>query len=127
MPKQYVQKVKGREIVDAALNFQMNNDLHPVRVLRGYLPGDVASGEYALLMEWDNMLYHNRPVQPIASKTQVRLDLVQWPMRLYEDLDDMFQQVELRGCAGSLPRRFCPVSRAVSRPADGRGQRAVRN
>ncbi|MFD2720157.1 GNAT family N-acetyltransferase [Hymenobacter monticola] len=93
-PKQYVQKVKDREIVDASLNFQLANDFHPVRVLKGYLPGDAASGDYALLMEWDNMLYDTSPVPAVAQKTQVRLGLVQWQMRLYEGFDDMFRQVE---------------------------------
>ncbi|OWP64618.1 carbon-nitrogen hydrolase [Hymenobacter amundsenii] len=93
-PKEYVQKVKNREIMDPALNFQLANDFHPVRVIRSYLPGDDASGDYALLMEWDNMLYHDRPAQAVASKTQVRLGLVQWQMRLYDGLDDLFQQVE---------------------------------
>ena len=93
-PKQYVQQVKDREIVDPSLNFQLANDFHPVRVLRNYLPGDAASGDYALLMEWDNMLYDTSPVQPIAQKTQVRLGLVQWQMRLYSGLEDLLQQVE---------------------------------
>ena len=93
-PKQYVQKVKNREIVDPSLNFQLSNDFHPVRVMRNYLPGDEASGAYALLMEWDNMMYQDEPALPIAVKTQVRLGLVQWQMRLYDGLEDMFQQVE---------------------------------
>ncbi|MBT9392956.1 bifunctional GNAT family N-acetyltransferase/carbon-nitrogen hydrolase family protein [Hymenobacter sp. NST-14] len=93
-PKEYVQKVKNREIVDQALNFQLANDFHPVRVIRNYLPGDEASGSYALLMEWDNMLYHDRPASAPTPKTQVRLGLVQWQMRLYDGLDDLFQQVE---------------------------------
>ena len=93
-PKQYVQKVKNREIMDPSLNFQLSNDFHPVRVLRNYLPSDTASGSYALLMEWDNMMYDTRPVQPIAQKTQVRLGLVQWQMRLYSGIEDLLQQVE---------------------------------
>ena len=93
-PKEYVQRVKNREIVDSALNFQLANDFHPVRVIRGYLPGDEASGNYALLMQWDNMLYHERPATAVAPKTQVRLGLVQWQMRLYDGIDDLFQQVE---------------------------------
>ena len=114
-PKQYVQKVKEREIVDAALNFQLSNDFHPVRVIRNYLPGDEASGDYALLMEWDNMLYHDRPASAVAPKTQVRLGLVQWQMRLYEGLDDLFQQVEYFVDAfGRLPRRLCPVPGSCS-------------
>ncbi|WP_460584846.1 GNAT family N-acetyltransferase [Hymenobacter arcticus] len=93
-PKEYVRQVKDRVIVDLALNFQLANDFHPVRVLRNYLPGDEASGDYALLMEWDNMLYDTRPTPAVAQKTQVRLGLVQWQMRLYDGLEDMFQQVE---------------------------------
>ena len=93
-PKEYVRQVRDRQLVDPALNFQLANDFHPVRVLRHYLPGDEASGDHALLMEWDNILFQDRPAQAVAQKTQVRLGLVQWQMRLYEGLDDLFQQVE---------------------------------
>ena len=93
-PKEYVRQVRDRKLPDPALTFQLANDFHPVRVLRHYLPGDEASGDHALLMEWDNILFQDRPPQPVAQKTQVRLGLVQWQMRLYDGLDDLFQQVE---------------------------------
>ena len=54
-PKAYIQKVRAKEIHDPVLNFQISNDFHPVKVLKGYLEGDEASNEYAVLMEWDNM------------------------------------------------------------------------
>ena len=56
-PKEYIEKVKRKEIHDPVLNFQISNDFHPVRVLKGYLEGDTASNEYAVLMEWDNIYY----------------------------------------------------------------------
>ena len=39
------------------LNFQLSNDFHPMRILKGYLERDKASGEYAVLLEWDNIYY----------------------------------------------------------------------
>ncbi|WP_449274518.1 GNAT family N-acetyltransferase [Lacihabitans lacunae] len=47
-PKQYIDKVKRKEIHDPVLNFQISNDFHPSKVLKGYLEGDNASGEYAV-------------------------------------------------------------------------------
>jgi GNAT superfamily N-acetyltransferase len=49
-PKQYIEKVKSREIHDPVLNFQLSNDFYPVRILKGYLEGDKVSNEYAVLM-----------------------------------------------------------------------------
>ena len=93
-PKDYIQKVRHRELADATLNFQLSNDFHPVRILRDYLPGDADSGNYAVLMEWDNLLYRETHAGVPAAKTMVRLGLVQWQMRLYSGMDDLFQQVE---------------------------------
>jgi len=39
------------------LNFQMSNDFHPTKVMKGYLEGDENSGEFAVLLEWDNIYY----------------------------------------------------------------------
>ena len=49
-PLQYIEKVRSKEIHDPVLNFQLSNDFHPVRILKGYLEGDDDSGEYAVLM-----------------------------------------------------------------------------
>tara|TARA_R110002124_G_scaffold99337_1_gene245298 strand:+ start:29238 stop:30776 length:1539 start_codon:yes stop_codon:yes gene_type:complete len=93
-PKQYIEKVKRKEIKDPVLNFQISNDFHPVRVLKGYLEGDTASAEYAVLMEWDNISYTKPIVKPSAVKTVVRLGLIQWQMRPYNSFQDLMQQVE---------------------------------
>ncbi|MCB9186929.1 MAG: GNAT family N-acetyltransferase [Flavobacteriales bacterium] len=91
-PKEYIEKVRRREIHDPVLNFQISNDFHPTRILQGYLPGDEASGEYAVLLEWDNIYHEKR--KAFTKKKVVRLGLVQWQMRLYKNLEDLMQQAE---------------------------------
>ncbi|MCH2489255.1 MAG: bifunctional GNAT family N-acetyltransferase/carbon-nitrogen hydrolase family protein [Flavobacteriales bacterium] len=93
-PKQYIEKVKRKEIQDPVLNFQMSNDFHPVRILKGYLEGDKASGEFGVLMEWDNIYYTKPTKKPSISKSVVRLGLIQWQMRPYEGLEDLMHQAE---------------------------------
>ncbi|WP_323787022.1 bifunctional GNAT family N-acetyltransferase/carbon-nitrogen hydrolase family protein [Psychroserpens sp.] len=93
-PKEYIEKVKRKEIHDPVLNFQISNDFHPVRILKGYLQGDTASNEYAVLMEWDNIYYTNKRKKATTIKTIVRLGLIQWQMRTYNSLEELMQQVE---------------------------------
>src|SRR5690606_32323409 len=93
-PKDYIEKVKRKEIHDPVLNFQMSNDFHPSKVLKGYLEGDRASGEYAVLLEWDNIYYEKKSLRAGANKKIIRLGLVQWQMRLYADFDELMQQAE---------------------------------
>jgi len=91
-PKQYIAKVKQKEIYDPVLSFQMANDFHPIRVLKNYMPHDDASMEYAALLEWDNVYFEEKPVS--RKRKQVRLGLVQWQMRTYRSLDELMDQVE---------------------------------
>lgn len=93
-PKEYIEKVRRREIHDPVLNFQIQNDFHPNRVIKGYLEGDDASGEFAVLMEWDNIYYEKKTKKAFTKKKVVRLGLVQWQMRLYKDLNELMQQAE---------------------------------
>lgn len=93
-PKEYIDKVKRKEINDAVLNFQISNDFHPSKILKGYLEGDEASNEFAVLMEWDN-IYYQKPSKKAATKKKIiRLGLIQWQMRPYKDLDELLQQAE---------------------------------
>ncbi|MBS2098016.1 carbon-nitrogen hydrolase family protein [Carboxylicivirga linearis] len=93
-PKEYIEKVRKKEIHDPVLDFQMSNDFHPKKILKGYLEGDKESNEFAVLLEWNN-IYHEQPTESATTtKTIVRLGLIQWQMRLYKDLDEVMQQVE---------------------------------
>lgn len=93
-PKEYIEKVKRKEIHDPVLNFQIANDFHPEKVLKGYLNGDEASGEFAVLLSWDNIYYEKKKKSATTKKKIIRLGLIQWQMRLYKDFDELMQQAE---------------------------------
>lgn len=93
-PKQYIDKVRRKEIHDPVLNFQISNDFHPTRILKNYLEGDTASKDYAVLLEWDNVYYEKTNKKATTIKKVVRLGLVQWQMRPYKDLDEVMEQAE---------------------------------
>lgn len=93
-PKEYIEKVKSKEIHDPVLNFQLSNDFHPAKILRNYLEGDTASNEYAVLLEWDNIYYEKPHTKAETVKKVVRLGLIQWQMRSYNTIDDVLQQAE---------------------------------
>ena len=92
-PKEYIDKVRKKEIYDPVLTFQLSNDFHVRKVMTNYLPNDEESKHYATLLQWDNIYYQPKP-EVIASKTTVRVGLVQWQMRPYKSLNDVFEQVE---------------------------------
>lgn len=93
-PKEYIEKVKRKEIHDPVFNFQISNDFHPSKILKGYLEGDKESGEFAVLLEWDN-IYYERPNKKATTKKKiVRLGLIQWQMRPYANLQELMQQAE---------------------------------
>jgi len=93
-PKEYIEKVKRKEIHDPVFNFQISNDFHPYKILKNYLQGDEASNDYAVLLKWDNLYYEKKVVHPIANKKVVRLGLIQWQMRPYKHLDELLHQAE---------------------------------
>lgn len=93
-PKQYIEKVRYREIHDPVLNFQISNDFRPVKVLKGYLEGDEASNEYAVLLRWDNIYYEKPNLKARTIKKIIRLGIVQWQMRPYKDMKDLITQSE---------------------------------
>lgn len=93
-PKEYIDKVRKKEIHDPVLNFQISNDFHPSKILKNYLEGDDASHDYAVLLEWDNIYYEKEVQQATTTKKVVRLGLIQWQMRPYKNLDDLLQQAE---------------------------------
>ena len=93
-PKEYIEKVRRKEISDPVLNFQISNDFHPAKIIKGYLEGDQASNEFAVLLEWDN-IYYEKPTEKATTKKKiVRLGLIQWQMRPYKNLDELMQQAE---------------------------------
>ena len=93
-PRDYIRKVSLKEIYDPVLSFQLSNDFHAKKILKGYLPEDESSLEYAVLLEWDN-IYYQKPQQLAQVTKQVaRVGLVQWQMRPFSGLEALFGQVE---------------------------------
>ncbi|MCX2449979.1 bifunctional GNAT family N-acetyltransferase/carbon-nitrogen hydrolase family protein [Pedobacter sp. PLR] len=92
-PRQYIDKVKAKEIFDPTLTFQLSNDFHVRKVLKNYLPGDHESKDYATLLEWNNIYYQGVDASARSAKT-IRIGLVQWQMRLFPDIDGFYEQVE---------------------------------
>jgi len=93
-PKEYIEKVKRKEIEDPVFNFQISNDFYPSKVLKNYLEGDTASNDYAVLLKWDNIFFERQTKKPKTIKRVVRLGLIQWQMRPYKDLGELMQQAE---------------------------------
>lgn len=93
-PKEYIEKVKRKEIHDPVLNFQVSNDFYPSKILKNYLVGDEASNENAVLLKWDNIYYEKKAGKPSSVKRIVRIGLIQWQMRPYLNLGDVLNQVE---------------------------------
>jgi len=93
-PKDYLEKVKSKEIHDPTLSFQLANDFHVRKILKGYLPGDTQSLEYASLLEWTNIYFNEEAAHINSKKSVIRLGLVQWQMRPFESIDSLFEQIE---------------------------------
>lgn len=91
-PKEYIAKVLSNEIHDPVLSFQLSNGFTPIRLLKGYLPDDTQSEEYAMLMRWENIYYTQQ--KSTVNNAVIRLGLVQWQMRVFKNIDDFYQQVE---------------------------------
>ena len=93
-PKEYIGRVRRKEIHDPVLDFQMSNDFHPTKILKGYLEGDKESNEFAVLLEWDNIYYEKPSETATTTKKVIRLGLIQWQMRPYRHLDELMQHAE---------------------------------
>ncbi|ADY51658.1 Nitrilase/cyanide hydratase and apolipoprotein N-acyltransferase [Pseudopedobacter saltans DSM 12145] len=92
--KQYIEKVRKKEIYDPTLTFQLSNDFHVKKILRNYLPNDSESMEYATLLEWNNIYYDAEARSISPAKQTIRLGLVQWQMRTFATLEAFYDQIE---------------------------------
>lgn len=91
-PRQYIQKVRKKEVYDPVLTFQLSNNFSPIKILKGYLKGDTESEEYAVLLQWNNIYYTQK--KNTIQDSVIRLGLVQWQMRSFKNINEFYQQVE---------------------------------
>ncbi|MFB6456055.1 GNAT family N-acetyltransferase [Chitinophaga sp. Hz27] len=93
-PREYIRKVRDKEIYDPTLTFQFSNDFQVTKILRNYLPSDEASKGFATLLKWYNIYYEPDRDNIRYTKSTVRIGLVQWQMRDYGSMEGFLQQVE---------------------------------
>lgn len=93
-PKEYIEKIKKKELHDPVLSFQLSNDFHVMRIIKNYLEDDKSSNEFAVLLEWNNIYYDDSPRFINTTKSIIRLGLVQWQMRPLNNLEEFFNQAE---------------------------------
>ncbi len=93
-PRQYIHKVRMKELYDPILTFQLSNGFHVKKVLKQYLSGDSESLEYATLLEWNNIYYDTRPQALYRKKREVRIGVVQWQMRAASSIESIIDQAE---------------------------------
>jgi len=91
-PREYIRKVRDKEMYDPVLSFQLSNNFLPIKVLKKYLLEDEASRENAVLLQWNNIYYSKKP--NTMQDSVVRLGLVQWQMRHFKDINAFYEQVE---------------------------------
>ena len=93
-PKEFIDKVRMKELNDPVLSFQLANEFHVKKLLHNYMPGDEESKEYATLMEWNNVLYSHKNKFTRRRKNSVWAGLIQWEMRHFKNIDSLFEQIE---------------------------------
>lgn len=93
-PKEYIDKVRMKEIYDPVLTFQLSNEFHVKKILTNYMPGDAESREHATLMEWNNVLYTKPSKFLQHRKSSARIGLVQWEMRSFKNFESLLEQIE---------------------------------
>lgn len=93
-PREYIDKVKAREIFDPTLTFQLSNDFQVKKVLRNYLPEDEESKGYATLLVWHNVYHDAEKSILLRKKDIIRIGLVQWQMRDYSAPEDFLKHVD---------------------------------
>ncbi|WP_425555428.1 GNAT family N-acetyltransferase [Hymenobacter koreensis] len=94
-PAKYVEMVRNKELTDPILTFQLSNEFHVRKIIRGYLPYDSESKAFATLLEWINVYYDEESEKLIGNvKSNVRIGIVQWQMRAVRSLEDFYQQME---------------------------------
>ena len=93
-PAKYVEMLRNKEITDPILTFQLSNEFHVRKIIRGYLPYDSESKAFATLLEWLNVYYEEEEKLIGNQKSNVRIGIVQWQMRATRSLEDLLQQIE---------------------------------
>ncbi len=95
-PEEYLEAVNTKRIKDPTVSFQMRNGFIPVRVLPDYLPSDVESLGFAVLMKWQNPLIDKTGVARVSfredAKDNVKVCTINFEQRKLRSFDE-FQSI----------------------------------
>jgi predicted amidohydrolase/ribosomal protein S18 acetylase RimI-like enzyme len=115
-PREYIERVRQKEIYDPVMSFQLSNDFHVKKVLTDYLNVDTESRAYATLLQWNN-IYYTRKKRPLGARTDVRLGLVQLQMRTTPDIGAFFDNAEFFiDAVSGYKADFCVFPEYVNAP-----------
>lgn len=90
----YVKRVLDKKIKDPVLTFQISQGFYIRKIIKDYLPFDLESEGYGVLMEWPNLDYvPETPGRQIITK-KVRICCIQYEMRKITSFDDFATQCE---------------------------------
>ena len=89
---EYVTAVVAKELRDTTITAQLANGFSIRRTLPGYLPSDVESCGYAVLMEWLNPSYSPRGERALAQS--IRVAAVQYQLRTIASFEEFCTQCE---------------------------------
>lgn len=98
-PEEYVKRVQGRKLRDQVLSFQLRNGFEVVSLIPNYLPTDLASMGYGVLLRWSNPRYAEAPLPDtskglLQTKTTVRVAAVQYMQRQVKSFEEFGKHVE---------------------------------
>jgi predicted amidohydrolase/GNAT superfamily N-acetyltransferase len=93
-PKDYIRKVKYKELQDLILGFHLANDFHIKTILPDYFSGDKEQTLSTVILEWNNIFYQKRTREISYRTSVVRVGLIQWQMRLFPSMDALCEQIE---------------------------------
>lgn len=96
-PEEYLEAVNARQVKDPTVSFQMKNGFVPMFVIPNYLPSDVESLGYAVLMKWQNPLIDKqssgRNIQFMEDeKDNVKVCTINFEQRRIESFEE-FQSI----------------------------------
>lgn len=92
--REYVQQVTLHKIYDPVLSFQLLNEFTLMRINPNYLSDDLASYQYATLMEWNNVDYQPNTKRYYKTSNPVRICAIQYMMKQINSFDEFAKQVE---------------------------------
>ncbi len=90
----YIKRVVDKKIKDPVVTFQLSHGFTIQRIIKDYLPEDLESEGYALLLEWINLDYVPEIRERSVLMKKVRICCIQYELRKIKSFKEFAQQCE---------------------------------